>query len=219
MLIHFLRKLGVPLAGILVCASAAAAAVPSPALDEPTAKASGSETSVLAGGCFWGLQLVYEHVKGVKSVSAGYSGGDASTADYESVSTGKTGHAESVSITFDPSQISYGQILRIFFSVAHNPTELNQQGPDIGTQYRSAIFYSSPEQERIARAYITQLNSAKVFPKEIVTQVAPLKKFYPAEAYHQDYAVHHPGDPYIMINDAPKVKNLRNEFPDIYTGK
>jgi peptide-methionine (S)-S-oxide reductase len=174
---------------------------------------------VLAGGCFWGIQAVFEHVKGVTAVTAGYSGGGADTAQYETVSTGTTGHAESVQVTFDPSQISYGQILRVFFSVAHNPTELNRQGPDDGTQYRSSISYANDGQKRIAQAYISQLDQAKVFSRPIVTQVVALKAFYPAEAYHQDYAVHHPDEPYIRINDLPKVEHLRRQLPELYVGK
>lgn len=206
--------------GILACnASSAAVTVPNPALDAPLAKAKGSETAVLAGGCFWGIQVVFEHVKGVTRVTAGYSGGTAGTAQYETVSTGTTGHAESVQITYDPAQVSYGQILKVFFAVAHNPTELNRQGPDDGTQYRSAIFYANDEQRRIAQAYIAQLDQARVFPRPIVTQVVALKTFYPAEAYHQDYAVHHPDDPYIRINDLPKVEHLRQQLPELYVNK
>jgi peptide-methionine (S)-S-oxide reductase len=199
--------------------SSAAVTIPNPTQDAPLAKAKGSQTAVLAGGCFWGIQAVFEHVKGVTAVTAGYSGGAAGTAQYETVSTGTTGHAESVQITFDPSQISYGQILRVFFSVAHNPTELNRQGPDDGTQYRSSIFYANDEQKRIAQAYIAQLDQAKVFSRPIVTQVVALKAFYPAEAYHQDYAIHHPDEPYIRINDLPKVEHLRQQLPELYVGK
>jgi peptide-methionine (S)-S-oxide reductase len=158
-------------------------------------------------------------VKGVISATSGYSGGAANTAQYEVVSTGETGHAESVKVIYDPSQITYGQLLHVFFSVAHDPTQLNRQGPDDGTQYRSMIFYNSDEQKRIAEAYISQLDKAKVLRRAIVTQVVPLKAFYPAEAYHQDYATHHPNDPYIVYNDAPKVAHLREQFPDLYTGK
>jgi peptide-methionine (S)-S-oxide reductase len=199
--------------------SSAAVAIPGPAVDAPLAKAKGTQTAVLAGGCFWGIQAVFEHVKGVNAVTAGYSGGTANTAQYETVSTGTTGHAESVQIAYDPSQVSYGQILRVFFSVAHNPTELNRQGPDDGTQYRSSIFYANDEQKRIAQAYIDQLDQAKVFSRQIVTQVVALKAFYPAEAYHQDYAVHHPDEPYIRINDLPKVEHLRQQLPELYVGK
>lgn len=193
--------------------------VPNPAVDAPLASAKSQETAVIAGGCFWGIQAVFQHVKGVVSATSGYSGGAAKNAEYELVSTGDTGHAESVKITYDPSQITYGQLLRIFFSVAHDPTELNRQGPDTGTQYRSVIFYANSDQQRIAAAYIDQLNKAKVFPRPIVTQVVALTAFYPAEAYHQDYAARHPDSPYIMFNDAPKVANLRQQFPDLYTGK
>jgi len=200
-------------------ASSAAVKIPNPATDEPAAKAKGSSTVVLAGGCFWGIQAVFEHVKGVTAVTAGYSGGSADTAEYETVSTGRTGHAESVKIVYDPSQVSYGQLLKVYFSVAHDPTELNRQGPDSGTQYRSSIFYANDEQKRIAQAYIDQLNQAKVFSQLIVTQVVALKAFYPAEAYHQDYAVHHPNEPYIAINDLPKVEHLRQLLPELYVTK
>jgi len=195
------------------------AALPAPAVDAPRAAASGRQTVVLSGGCFWGVQAVFLHVKGVIKATSGYSGGSAKTAEYETVSTGETGHAESVQIVYDPSQITYGELLRVFFSVAHDPTQLNRQGPDQGTQYRSSIFYSSDEQKRIAEAYIAQLNKAGVFPRRVVTQVVPLQAFYPAEAYHQNYAALHPYQPYIVYNDAPKVEHLRQEFPDLYRGK
>jgi len=195
------------------------AALPQPALDTPRASVSTRQTLVLSGGCFWGVQAVFQHVKGVISATSGYSGGAAKTAQYEIVSTGETGHAESVQIVYDASQITYGELLRVFFSVAHDPTQLNRQGPDEGTQYRSSIFYSSDEQKRIAEAYISQLDAAKVFPRPIVTKVVPLQAFYPAEAYHQNYATLHPNQPYIVFNDAPKVEHLRQEFPDLYTGK
>jgi peptide-methionine (S)-S-oxide reductase len=208
------------LGGAIACnASSAAVTIPDPVLDAPLAKTKGAETAVLAGGCFWGIQAVFEHLKGVTAVTAGYSGGTADTAQYETVSTGATGHAESVKITYDPSQISYGQLLKVYFSVAHDPTQLNRQGPDEGTQYRSAIFYGNEDQKRIAQAYIAQLDQAGVFPRAIVTQVIALKAFYPAEAYHQDYAVHHPYDPYIRINDLPKVEHLRQKFPELYVKK
>jgi peptide-methionine (S)-S-oxide reductase len=190
--------------------------VPEPAVDEPLAAHAGEEHAVLAGGCFWGVQAVFEHVKGVTRVISGYAGGQGTTAQYETVSTGTTGHAESVEITYDPSQISYGQLLKVYFSVAHDPTELNRQGPDEGTQYRSAIFFSTPDQERIAHAYIAQLDRAKVFERPIVTQVVSLPGFYPAEEYHQDFFVHHPDYPYIVINDKPKVANLKAEWPGLY---
>lgn len=193
--------------------------VPAPVVDAPRASAPGRQTAVLSGGCFWGVQAVFQHVKGVIGATSGYSGGSAKTAEYEVVSTGETGHAESVQIVYDPSQITYGELLRVFFSVAHDPTQLNRQGPDEGTQYRSSIFYNSDEQKRIAEAYIAQLDQAKVFPRQIVTKVVPLQAFYAAEAYHQNYAALHPNQPYIFYNDAPKVEHLRQEFPDLYTGK
>lgn len=174
------------------------------------------QTAVVAGGCFWGIEAVFEHVKGVTNVTSGYSGGSADTANYEMISTGKTGHAEAVQITYDPSQVSYEQLLKVYFSVAHNPTQLNRQGPDAGTQYRSAIFYSNEDQKRIAHRYIDKLNQAKVFKRPVVTQVVALDSFYQAEAYHQDYAVHHPDQPYIVIHDLPKVADLRKHFPDLY---
>lgn len=195
------------------------APVPAPNVDAARASSSGRETAVISGGCFWGVQAVFQHVKGVVSATSGYAGGSAKDAEYETVSTGETGHAESVEIVYDPSQITYGELLRVFFSVAHDPTQLNRQGPDQGTQYRSAIFYKGEEQKRIAEAYIAQLEQAKVFSHRIVTQIVPLQGFYPAEAYHQNYATLHPNQPYIMFNDAPKVANLKQEFPDIYTGR
>jgi len=193
--------------------------VPNPLVDAPLGKNKDQQTAVVAGGCFWGIQAVFQHVKGVVNVTSGYSGGSANTAEYELVSTGDTGHAESVKIAYDPSQITYGQLLRVFFSVAHDPTQLNRQGPDSGTQYRSVIFYNGDDQKRIAEAYIAQLGKAGVFPRPIVTQVVPLKAFYLAEAYHQDYAANHPQNPYIVYNDAPKVAHLQQQFPDLYTGK
>lgn len=195
------------------------ALVPPPAVDAPRAASAGQQTAVIAGGCFWGIQAVFQHVKGVLRATSGYSGGSAKTAEYEVVSTGETGHAESVQVVYDPSQLTYGELLRVFFSVAHDPTQLNRQGPDAGTQYRSVIFYGTDEQRRIAEAYIAQLDSAKVFPRPIVTQVVAMKAFYPAEAYHQNYAAAHPNNPYIVFNDAPKVSHLRQEFPDLYVGK
>jgi peptide-methionine (S)-S-oxide reductase len=208
------------LASTLACnASSAAVKLPSPTTDDPLNKSHGAQTVVLAGGCFWGIQAVFEHVRGVSSVTAGYSGGTAQTAQYETVSTGGTGHAESVRIVYDPAQVSYGQLLKVFFSVAHDPTELNRQGPDEGTQYRSVIFYASDDQRRIAQAYIDQLNRAKAFAQPIVTQVVALQAFYPAESYHQDYAEHHPNEPYIAINDLPKVEHLKQMLPDLYVAK
>jgi peptide-methionine (S)-S-oxide reductase len=192
---------------------AAAAPLPNAAMDLPE---NGQQVVVLAGGCFWGMQSVFEHVKGVTKVTAGYAGGTQDTADYETVSSGTTGHAESVQVYYDPSQISFGQILKIYFQVAHDPTELDRQGPDSGTQYRSAIFFSTPEQQQVAKAYITQLDQSKSFPDPIVTEVNALQGFYPAEAYHQHYADQHPTDMYIMINDAPKLQALHDELPTFY---
>lgn len=194
---------------------AAAGKTSDPSVDSG-ATAKGERTVVLAGGCFWGLQAVFEHVKGVTSVAAGYSGGSAVTANYEAVSDGSTGHAEAVRITYDPSQVTYGQLLKVFFFVAHDPTELNRQGPDTGTQYRSVIFYSNAEQRRLDQDYINQLSQAEVFERPIVTQVARLHAFYKAESYHQDFAIKHPNDSYIVINDLPKVARLRQQFPALY---
>jgi peptide-methionine (S)-S-oxide reductase len=177
--------------------------------------AAASERVVLAGGCFWGMQLVFESLRGVDRTVAGYSGGNASTAQYETVSTGTTGHAESVEITYDPAKISFKQLLDVYFLVAHDPTELNRQGPDSGTQYRSEIFYTSAEQRTEALAYIAHLTAQHVYSSRVVTIVAPLRGFYPAEAYHQDYAVHNPQDPYIVFNDLPKLKTLREKFPNL----
>jgi peptide-methionine (S)-S-oxide reductase len=189
---------------------------PAPAADAPLATAKGQQTAVLAGGCFWGIQAVFEHLKGVSSATSGYAGGYVKSPSYESVSMGVTGHAESVSITYDPSQISYGQILMIFFSVAHDPTQWNRQGPDTGAQYRSLILYSNPEQKRIAEAYIAQLDAAKVYSRPIVTKVEPFKSFYPAENYHQDYLKNNLDNPYIVYNDLPKLENLKKLFPALY---
>ncbi|MGC2171362.1 MAG: peptide-methionine (S)-S-oxide reductase MsrA [Candidatus Sulfotelmatobacter sp.] len=204
------------LAGAAACRAGSGAAVPAPVVDEAKATARGKEMAVLAGGCFWGIQAVFQHVKGVLSATSGYSGGKMKNPDYESVSSGQTGHAESVQIVYDPSQVTYGELLRVFFSVAHDPTELNYQGPDEGTQYRSLIFYGNDGQKRIADAYIAQLSEARVYKHKIVTQVVPLQVFYPAEGYHQNYAKLHPDNPYIMMNDAPKVADLRRELPDLY---
>lgn len=204
--------------GFTASAGNSSMTIPAPAVDAAKA-AAGQQTTVFAGGCFWGIQAVFQHVKGVVSATSGYSGGSSKTAEYDEVSTGDTGHAESVQVVWDPSQITYGQLLQIFFSVAHDPTQLNRQGPDQGTQYRSVIFYNNDQQKKIADAYITQLTQAKTFAHPIVTQVVPLKGFYPAEAYHQNYATNHPDSPYIMYNDAPKVANLRQQFPNFYTGK
>jgi peptide-methionine (S)-S-oxide reductase len=214
-----LLPISIILTTIACHASSAAVKLPNPTADEPLSKTKSAQTVVMAGGCFWGIQAVFEHVKGVSSAMAGYSGGAANTAHYETVSTGRTGHAESVKVVYDPSQVSFGQILKVFFSVAHDPTELNRQGPDEGTQYRSVIFFSNEEQHRVARAYIDQLNSAKTFARPIVTQVVALQAFYPAEGYHQDYAEHHPHEPYIAINDLPKVEHLKQTLPELYVGK
>ncbi len=194
----------------------AAVALPDPTVDETLAAKKSHAKIVLAGGCFWGLQAVFEHIKGVDHVTAGYSGGTVKNPGYEEVSSGSTGHAESVEIVYDPSKITLGQLLKVFFSVAHDPTTLNRQGPDTGTQYRSAIFYSTPDQQRIAQSYVDQLNQAKVFSGTIVTQIKPYTAFYRAEEYHQDYAEAHPNNPYIAAYDLPKLKHLKQEFPNLY---
>jgi peptide-methionine (S)-S-oxide reductase len=194
-----------------------AVVIPAPAMD--ASPASGIQTAVIAGGCFWGVQGVFQHTAGVVNAVSGYAGGTKATADYQTVSSGRTGHAESVEIKFDPKKISYGKILQIYFSVAHDPTQLNRQGPDSGTQYRSAIFTTSDEQKKIAEAYIAQLDGAKVFSKPIVTKISALDAFYPAEAYHQDYLTLHPNQPYIAYNDIPKVENLKKLFADNYIEK
>lgn len=199
--------------------AATAAPLPDPVIDVPRAKAAGVETAVLAGGCFWGVEGVFERVKGVTRVVSGYAGGSAETAKYSQVGSGRTGHAEAVRIEYDPARISYGQLLKVFFSVAHDPTQLNRQGPDTGPQYRSAIFYQDAEQKRVADAYIAQLQKARAFPRPIVTEVAPGKAFYDAEAYHQDYLVRHPTQPYIVIHDLPKITALKRQFPSLYVDK
>jgi peptide-methionine (S)-S-oxide reductase len=196
--------------------------IPAAATDDALAKAPGKAKAVFAGGCFWGTQGVFERLKGVVDTTVGYSGGSAATATYDQVTTETTGHAESVEVVYDPSRITYGTLLRVFFSVAHDPTQLNRQGPDVGTSYRSAIFYATDDQKRIAQAYIAQLDAAHVFGKPIVTQVTPLEGFYRAEEYHQDYALHNPGNPYIQVCDRPKIEALKKEFPELfmeYTGK
>ncbi len=228
----WMRDARIPLliAGALVVAGLAATGVagsaraegeafviPPPAMDE--AAKSGSETAVLAGGCFWGVQGVFQHVKGVSNAVSGYSGGDAATAQYQTVGSGRTGHAESVAVTFDPKVISYGEILQIYFSVVHDPTQLNRQGPDTGTQYRSAIFVKDTAQRKVAEAYVAQLGKTGVYPGKIVTEIAPLKGFYPAEAYHQDFLTLNPTYPYIVYNDLPKIENLQKLFPDRYRAK
>jgi peptide-methionine (S)-S-oxide reductase len=194
----------------------AAVAIPDPITDETRAEKKSHSTIVFAGGCFWGVQAVFEHVKGVSRAISGYSGGTVKNPGYEEVSSGSTGHAESVEVVYDPSKITFGQLLKVFFSVAHDPTELNRQGPDTGTQYRSAIFFTNPEQQRIAQAYVDQLNQSKFFSRPIVTQIVPEKAFYRAEEYHQDYAAQHPDNPYIARFDLPKLKALQQQFPSLY---
>ncbi len=221
-LVHRLSLAATTAALILAFAAPSGAAenavvIPAPAMD--AAPATGLQTAVIAGGCFWGVQGVFQHTAGVVNAVSGYAGGTKATADYETVSSGRTGHAESVEIKYDPKKISYGKILQIYFSVVHDPTQLNRQGPDVGTQYRSAIFTTSDEQKKVAEAYIAQLNGAKVFSKPIVTKVGALEAFYPAEAYHQDYLTLHPTQPYIAYNDIPKVENLKKLFADNYIEK
>jgi len=204
--------------GLLSCAvllGASNAPFPDPAYDAPKPPTKGKETAVLAGGCFWGVEAVFDHLKGVSNVVSGFSGGEKNTAHYEEVSTGRTGHAESVKITYDPSQVTYGELLKVYFAVAHDPTELNYQGPDHGTQYRSAIFYANEEQKKIATQYIQQLDKAGIFGHPIVTQVVPLKGFYAAESYHQHYLQNNPTDPYIMYNDIPKLVALKKQYPQM----
>jgi peptide-methionine (S)-S-oxide reductase len=210
-----LRALLVAMATTLLVQAQSRTSFPDPALTVPASSTQGIQKAVLSGGCFWGVQGVFERVKGVKNAVAGYAGGDKSTAQYEMVSTGATGHAESVEITFDPAQVTYGQLLKIYFSVVTDPTELNRQGPDTGTQYRSAIFYMNDDQKRVAEAYISQLNAAKVFSNKIVTQVVPYRGFYPAEDYHQHFLDKHPTYPYIAINDMPKVAALKKSYPQM----
>jgi peptide-methionine (S)-S-oxide reductase len=207
-------------AALLLFAAAAFAAsnppIPELSTDVPLAKQAGKETAVFAGGCFWGVQSVFQRVKGVLSTAAGYAGGTAKTATYKQVITETTGHAESVEVIYDPSRISYAQLLRIYFSVAHDPTQLNRQGPDVGTSYRSAIFYTNEQQKQLAEAYIAQLDKQKIFPSRIVTQVTPLKAFYRAENYHQDYAYYNPDNPYIQVCDRPKIDALKQQFPELF---
>ena len=212
------RRSGIfSLLGLLsIFAFAGIAAAPIQAAEGAPAAPGSRQEAVFAGGCFWGVDAVFKHVKGVDRVVAGYAGGGPSTAQYEVVSTGTTGHAESVEVTYDPSQVSYNDLLKVFFYAAHDPTELNRQGPDSGTQYRSAIFYTNASQKKAADAYIAQLDHAKAFADPIVTQVVPLKGFYPAEAYHQNYLARHPDNPYIVINDLPKLDLLREKFPQLY---
>ena len=216
-----LRRLYLLFSALVVLLSMAAPSsantpLPAPAVDATPATKAGSQTAVFAGGCFWGVEAVFWHVNGVSKAVSGYSGGKPKAPTYAMVSSGLTGHAEAVEVTFDPAKVSYGQLLRVFFSVAHDPTELNRQGPDVGTQYRSAIFYANDEQKRVAEAYVAQLGAAKSFPAPIVTQVAALTAFYPAEAYHQNYLALHPNEPYIVHNDLPKLEALKKQFPSLY---
>lgn len=205
----------------LACALASSSIWAAPAVsttkpDTPVSGTTGTQTAVFAGGCFWGVDAVFKHVKGVSNVESGYAGGAATTAIYELVSSGRTGHAEAVRIRFNPAQVTYQQLLQVFFSVAHDPTELNRQGPDVGSQYRSAIFYTDSEQEKLSQNYIQQLGAARTFKKPVVTQVVPLQEFYAAEKYHQNYLVLHPDQPYIVYNDLPKLEHLRKQFPALY---
>jgi peptide-methionine (S)-S-oxide reductase len=213
--IGLIHARGLPL---VVRGAERAVTIEPPALDNPK-KAGPPQTIVLAAGCFWGVQGVYEHVRGVRQAISGYAGGVRKTASYDQVSEGDTGHAESVQVTFDPAEVSYGELLQVFFSVAHDPTQLNRQGPDTGTQYRSAIFFADESQQKIAAAYIAQLDQAHSFRKPIVTRVDPLKGFYPAEEHHQDFLIHNPSYPYIVYNDLPKIENLRKTFPGLYRDK
>jgi peptide-methionine (S)-S-oxide reductase len=220
--IRFVSGLSIALALAGTAFLAHAAVVPFVAVSptaQADAKAGGDQVAVFAGGCFWGVEAVFEHVKGVRHVESGYSGGSALTARYPVVSAGRTGHAESVKVVYDPRQVSYGQLLTVFFTVAHDPTQLNRQGPDTGPQYRSAIFYGNAAQQAAAKAYIAQLERSKVFDRPVVTQVVPLVKFHPAEAYHQDFARLNPTHPYIVHHDAPKVRNLEAKLPDLYAGR
>ena len=196
-------------------ASSQAAPLPAPAIDATRATTPGTQTAVFAGGCFWGVEAIYRHMKGVQSAVSGYAGGRTKNPTYNEVGTGMTGHAEAVEITYDPSQVTYGELLRVLMSVAHDPTELNRQGPDVGTQYRSGIYFVNDEQKKIAQAYVAQLDAAKAFPKKIVTELAPLTVFYPAEPYHQDYVARNPTQPYILHHDLPKLAALKKEFPSM----
>ncbi len=221
---HAKSVLGVTLlAGLIACSAGMARskpiALPNPKVDTPLKAASSEQVAVFAGGCFWGVEAVFEHVKGVNQASSGYAGGSAATAHYALVGSGATRHAEAVKVVFDPAKISYGQLLKVYFSVAHDPTQLNRQSPDVGPQYRSEIFTTNATQKKIADTYIAQLDAAKAFSKPIVTEVAPLQAFYPAEAYHQDYMRDHPNEPYIVYNDAPKLVHLKQQFPALYKGR
>lgn len=229
MTIYFSRILPALLLGLLTLAcggvnsSVENVAAKSGGKSEAAAPASsnveGEQTAIFAGGCFWGVEAVFEHVKGVRDVTSGFSGGTAQTVNYETVSSGETSYAESVKVVFDPAQVSYEQLLKVFFSVAHDPTQLNRQGPDVGTQYRSAIFYTDGNQKIAAEKYVAEMTAAKTYAEPIVTQIAALDKFYKAEDYHQNYLVRHPNEPYIVINDLPKVENLRTQFPDLFVSK
>ena len=206
----------VSIAACVGCKAATKTPIPAPGNDAVLSQTPGKQTAIFAGGCFWGTQSVFERVRGVLDTKAGYAGGSAGTATYDQVTTETTGHAESVQVVYDPSKITYGRLLQIFFSVVHDPTQLNRQGPDVGTSYRSAIFYTNEEQRKLSLAYIAQLDAAKVFPKPIVTQVVPLKGFYDAESYHQDYALHNPDNPYILVCDRPKIDALKQQFPELF---
>jgi peptide-methionine (S)-S-oxide reductase len=209
---------GVAVLALVQACGAPLSAAPLPAPATDTSATAGPQTAVFAGGCFWGVEAVFRHTKGVTKAVSGYAGGTKGEADYETVSTGRTRHAESVQVTYDPAQVSYGELLRIFFAVAHDPTQLNRQGPDHGPQYRSAIFTTTDEQKRVAQAYVAQLSAAKAFAQPIVTEIAPLPAFYAAEDYHQDYLAKHPAQPYIVFNDLPKLAALKQQFPNRYVG-
>jgi peptide-methionine (S)-S-oxide reductase len=206
----------VPVIGIAIARSAPHAVIPAAATDVASSTPTGQQTAVFAGGCFWGMEAVFEHLQGVSAVVSGFSGGTATTASYDAVSSGQTEHAEAVKITYDPRQISYGQLLKVYFSVAHDPTQVNQQGPDVGTQYRSAIFFANPDQQKVAQAYIQQLNQAHVFKQPIATQLVPLNGFYAAEDYHQNFIARNPTYPYVVVHDLPKLAHLKQQFPKLY---
>lgn len=214
-----MRLASIGLFSLALASGFAQAAIPDYAGAQPRAATQGPATAVFAGGCFWGVDAVFKHVKGVSGVVSGYSGGNSATARYLLVGTGTTGHAESVQVTYDPSKVTYAELLKVFFDVAHDPTQLNRQGPDVGTQYRSAIFYANDQQKEIAQRYIAQLDQAKAFARPIVTQVVPLERFYPAEAYHQNYLELHPDQPYIVYNDLPKLARLKKDYPGWYRAK
>ena len=220
-MLHRLSRRALGLGFVLSLASAAMAntALPAPAVDVAKASVAGPQKAVFAGGCFWGVEAVFRHVTGVTRAVSGYAGGTTKKPTYEMVGTGSTGHAEAVEVTFDPAQVSYGQLLRVFFSVAHDPTQLNRQGPDVGTQYRSAIFYADADQRRVAEAYVAQLAAAKAFPRPVVTQLSALTTFYAAEDYHQNYLALHPTQPYIVYNDLPKLEALKTQFPNLYAAR